>query len=232
MVRRWSTLLLLAGIPLAGCVGQGQDEPAATSSGPLFTATATRSLLPVADPTTDTMYLLGSPHMSAALPVGPTVRTPLPSYRDAFEASLAQGNSNLGVPWTLPRDGLQVLEGNATLWIEVKGTVTNPNTPYAGGGCFWNVFLRAEASDGGYSGSVECLDEPTVVPAGVRALNVTFDAIDVRGVVGDTLSIAVYTSGIYGSDATVELLSGSAEHPSRLSLRGLALPLDTETFLL
>lgn len=231
MVGRLLTLLVLTGTFLAGCSSAQDDVRDPPSSGPTFAVTATRSLLPEPDPTTDTMYLLASPHMSAMPLDGPTVRTPLPSFQDAFEASLLGANSSIGVPWKLPRDGLQVLEGNATLWIEVQGTVTNPNTPYAGGGCFWNVFLRAEADDGGYSGSVQCLDEATVVSPGVRVLNVTFDAIDVRGVVGDTLSMAVYTSGIYGSDATVELLSGSVEFPSRLSLRGLALPLDTQTYL-
>ena len=232
MVGRWLTLLLLSGSLLAGCSGPEGEDPGLPASGPTFSVSATRSLLPADDPSTDTMYLLGSPHMSATLPGGPTLRTALPSFQDAFEGSLLGTNSSIGVPWTLPRGGLQVLEGNATLWIEVKGTVTNPNTVYAGGGCFWNVFLRAEADDGGYSGSVECLDEPTVVSPGIRQLNVTFDAVDVRGIVGDTLSIAVYTSGVYGSDASVELLSGSVEFPSRLSLRGLALPLDTQTYVL
>lgn len=227
---RWLALLVCS-LALSGCASRTSQEEVLTAA-PTFTSTATLSDLAVPDPTTDTMYLLGSPHMSAAEPRGQTIRTPLPSFPDAFQGSLLGTNSSLGVAWTLPRGGLQVLEGNATLWIEVRGRVTNPNTPYAGGGCFWNVFLRAEADDGGYSGSVECLDEPTTVPPGVRALNVTFDAIDVRGVVGDTLSIAVYSSGIYGADATVELLSGSVEFPSRLSLRGLALPLDTQTYLL
>ncbi len=212
---------------LAGC--SSPPTPDDTVAPATFTSTATLSDLAPAEPVTDTMYLLDAPHMTASAPLGAVFRTPVPSV---FDGITSGGSAAPLVEWSLPRDGLRVLEGNATLWVEVQGTVTNPNVPFSGGeACFWSVMIGAHRSDGGYSSYGTCLDEPTVVPPGVRELKVEFPAFDASEIIGESLFVAIGNSGLYGNGASVDVLSGSAEYPSRLSLRGLTLPLDTQTYL-
>lgn len=218
--------LLVVGF--AGCTSTPSPEEEAAPT-PTFTSLATLSNLPPPAPTSDTMYLLDAPHMVASPPSGPTVRTPVPSLFDDLAPGLGSASF---VEWSLPRDQLGVLEGNLTFWVEVRGSVVNPNVPFFGGtACFWNVMLLAYRSDGGYNGVGNCADEPNVVPEGVREFRVEFGAIDISDVAGDVLAVRVSTSGIYSDGATVDLLAGSPEHASRLALRGLTLPLDTQTYL-
>lgn len=173
------------------------------------------------------MYLLDAPHMQAAFPQDKVLRTHVPSVFEALA-----GHSAPTVSWVLPRDGLNVLEGNASVWVDVEGPVTNPNVPASNGqACFWNVVLGIKQSDGGSTSYGDCLDEPTVVPSGVRELKFHFPAFDANNVAGDLVFIGLGSSGIYGDGATVDVLSGSPDFPSHLSLHGLALTLDTQTYL-
>jgi hypothetical protein len=221
-------VLVVAMLSVMGLAGCSSSPPSSDEAGPVevVTSTATLSLLPPAEPTTDTMYLLEAPHMTATLPpADPLLRTPVPSvFEGPGAASWAE--------WLLPRGGVGVLEGNVTLWVEVRGAVVNPNLPFMGNDpCFWSVTLVAYRSDGGYNAVGDCADEPNVVPEGIREIRVEFSAVDISDVQGDTLALWVSNSGIASDGATVEVLAGSPEYPSRLALRGLELPLDTRTLL-
>lgn len=225
MLRRPVAAALPLLVLLAGCSSPPAEE-AAPSPTTAFTSTATLSLLPGPEPTSDTMYLLDAPHMQAAPPAGPTVRAAVPSLADQLQAS-----GGAEAEWTFPRDQLRVLEGNLTFWVEVRGSVLNPNVPFGGGtSCFWTALLLVK--DGNASSGVgNCADEPNVVPEGVREIRIGFGAADIGDVVGDTLAVRLSNSGVYSGQATVEVLAGSPEHASRLALRGLSLPLDTQTYL-
>lgn len=222
------TAAVLLAFALAGCA-DASDAPSTESPSPTVRVVATRSLLPEPEPTTDAMYLLAPPHMTASPPDGETFRTLLPSY---VEGSLpAPLGTSERIEWQLPRGGLRVLDGNLTFWAEIRGAVTNPNIPFNGTACFWSVTILAYADDGGFHAYGNCLDEPAVIPEGIREMRWDFSGLDMSGVTGDILAVSIASSGIYGDGSSVEILWGSREHPSRLAVRGLALPLDTETYV-
>lgn len=215
----------LVALAVSGCASSPPSAaPSSTSQAP---STSTAPPPPVL--LTDTLHLMAAPHLQAMPPTGPDViRTPVPGYADQFSGILLAQSPRAGLFWDMPRPDLTVLEGNATLWVEVQGTVTNLQTS----GCFWQVYLRIDSPDGGFSASSgPCLVEGPVVAPGVRRLFAEFGSLDLRPVAGDTLSLWVFSNGGYAPGATVEVLSGTPEFASTLSLRGLALPLDTVTFL-
>lgn len=216
---------------LSGCASPGADQEPVAPAGPTLSASPTESpSLPVLATGTDTMHLQDAPHMTARAPTGQVdTVVALPGFSDAFGNAFLQANPNPGITWRLPRQGLAVLEGNATLWVDVHGTVTNPSPT---NGCFWSIMLKVEGADGSQVGQgSQCLREDNVVAEGVRSLQVTFAALDASTVQGDTLALTVFSNGVYAPGAGIDLLTGSVEHDSRLAVHGLALPLDTQTYL-
>ena len=210
--------LLLVG--LAGCSStpESPDAEAASSS-------SSPSVLVFEEPVpkTDRLYLLDAPHMAGTIPAGGAEhRTLLPSYLVTDEDPPL---------WTLPRPELGVYHVTASLWVDVQGTHANPNSPT--GGCFWIISLRISSDNGFYAWGSECpAHEAATVAPGIRELQVTFPAIDVADVPGNQVSLLVTGgSGTSSPGSTIELLSGSAEHPSWLAIEGMQLPLDTQTYL-
>ncbi|HJQ93557.1 MAG TPA: hypothetical protein VJ874_04645 [Candidatus Thermoplasmatota archaeon] len=170
------------------------------------------------------MHLLESPHASASGPAGAQdFRAPVPSLVDAFTTALVGQDSRIGVAWEMPRNGLQVMEGNGSLWVDVQGVVSYPGV---NGGCFWNILLRAdEAGGGGFSGThAACIAEESLVAPGIRELHLDFGSVDVSATQGDTVSLTVAINGVYGPNGSVHVLSGSSQHDSHVSLRGWGLP--------
>jgi hypothetical protein len=211
---------LLTLVALAGCTGSPSVEPETISQSSSETAPAARPLPPA---TTDTLFLLDAPHLEATLPVnGPLFRTPLPSGTSTAEP----------LAWTFPRPDLTVLKVTAKVWVDVQGSHLHAGT--LTGGCFWQFFLAVHSNEGGQAWGAEACATPeaTAVEPGLRELQVVFPAIDLVGVAGDQISLWPAA----GTDArapgsTVELLSGTNEYPSALTIEGLAAPLDMATLL-
>lgn len=221
---RW-VLFAAASLLIAGCSsGTPAESPTATTS----TTTDAQPVLPVAPPTTDTMHLLDAPHATAAAPTGDQdIRVPVPAFADAVAGAL-QGGGSSGVSWTIPRQQLMLVEGNATLWVDVHGTVTNPST----GGCFWSLFLLVKDANGSQMGSSSnCIHEENVVAPGIRELAFTFPRVDVRQIISEEFTLTLNSAGTYAPGSGIDVLTGSVAHDSRVSLRGLALTLDTQTYL-
>lgn len=210
--------LLVVG--LAGC-SSSPDPPGAQAS----SSSSPPSILVFEEPPpkTDRLYLLDAPHLAGTLPAnGPEYRTPLPSGLDTSQETLL---------WTLPRPQLDVFHVTASLWVDVQGTHANHGAPT--GACFWVIILRVE-SDNGFSGwASECpAQEAAIVAPGIRELQVTFPVMDVGDVEGDEVSLWITAgSDTESPGSTIELLTGSAEHPSWMAIEDLQLPLDTRTYL-
>lgn len=212
----------------SGCAA-GPDEPVAA---PVASPT---SQTPAPQPPvvrTDTLHLLASPHMAAQLPAdGPLIRTPVPADTQAAP------NLVEPVTWRLPEPAVGQLVASLRLVVDVQGIVA----PYAyplglgvpSGACFWHVILHF-ASDDVLEDSIasQCIVEPPTVPTGIRTLEVRFVQPDFAQLARDEdLQLSLYAAGIYGPGATVDVLSGTLQHDSTLTIEGYRLPLTTQTLL-
>lgn len=220
-------VMLVSAALVAGCLspaphGPGPEDTPSPSS-PAPTRTSEPGVQPLAAGMTDTLFLLEPPHMAGRLPGdGAGLRIPVESY-----STVVAGGGD-GVLWSMPRPDLASLSGNATIFVEVQGTVLqSPLTQ----GCFWQVLLRLDGADGISAATGACVAEDTLIQPGVRELRVAWSGLDVAGLEGDQVGLSLVANGEKAPGATIEVLAGTAEHPSRLSLRGLAVPLDTRTLL-
>lgn len=219
-----ATLLMLG---LAGC-STGQEVAIETPTPSATSSSAAASVAPPVPLLTDTLYLLDAPHMAATLNARTEpFRSPVPSAADQVSGIL--GASPI-LKWSMPRPNLTALAGSAIIWVDVQGFVAHQD---ATNPCFWQLSLRLDRDDGGfYATSAGCVEEPAVVPEGIRAIEFAFEGIDVSSFVGEELSIQLTTTALAAAPgATVSALSGSLEHDSRLTVVGIQVPLDTQTLL-
>src|SRR5687767_11692800 len=122
-------------VTLAGCSSAPDSGGPTTSSSSALPTSAT--VLTFTKPVlTDTLHLLDAPHFAATLNArSEPIRTPV---------ATAGTQDDGAALWKLPRpEGLGVLQGNATVWVEVKGAVASATA----GECFWVVYLRVESAD-------------------------------------------------------------------------------------
>lgn len=222
MLRVW--VLAAFVVPLAGC-STGPDP--AEEPLPLTPATTSPArALPI--PQTDTLHFLDEPHMAASLPRdGAVVRTRIPS-----DTNLLTGT--LDIPtWRLPPLDLSQLRATVRLVVDVQGVVTPYGYSTFGGAtaCFWNVAVMVEGNDPTMYDHVThlCLREGPVVPTGVRVLEMALPEAMLMSVQGQPLVIVVWASSIESPDATVDLLSGTADADSTLTIERLQVPLETLT---
>lgn len=218
-------VLLLVSIALAGCSSGVEPtiaQPASSSS-----STAPPVLADLVR--TDTLYLLESPHLAGALPTGGAIiRTYVPTDLDSLEGAQVP----VFPKWTLPRPDLAELEVTIRLWIDVQGVVTNP--PRGAFNCFWSFSFFIEHNDGTRTGLTSyCSPDAPVVPTGIRMQEHSFvETPDLAVGRGDRLGFDINTYGAYAPDASVDILSGTAEFDSSFTITGLQLPIDTQTLLL
>ena len=210
--------LALLALSLAGCSsGGGSDvQPSASGSAmppPQPDVTAPASL-------TDTLYFLDAPHLAATLPVSGS----------GHETAVPEGVTAESAEWSLPRPGLDSLQANATIWVDIRGSHIHTGAP--SGGCFWAVGLRLYAADGTFvETAAPCpAQEEAVVEPGIRALQVTFDPLDIASFDGETVSISI-SAGQNSPGSSIHVLGGTREYPSQLTIVGVQLPLDMTTLL-
>jgi hypothetical protein len=130
--------------------------------------------------------------------------------------------------WSLPRPAFADL-AVVHLTIDVEGVVTNP--PRGAFNCFWTLELAVVHADGTLAESTSiCHGAPDVLPDGVQALDVPLSTT-FAGMLqpGDRLAFSLQTMGVYTPGAAVDVLSGTADGDSTLTIHGLQLPVDTQT---
>lgn len=216
---------------LGGCLDGSDPEPTtSTTSTQTFTAIADPGF-PVGEPLTDILYLLDSPHVTAAVPTGTDpMRVPVTSTAVPVTIDGASPKN-----WTLPRPGtLDFVLGTALIYIDVQGVVSNPSPADE---CFWrfNLYVPAAAGSGNVGVGTDhsvCKPEPAVVQPGVRELSVSFPGQPVPDGAGDRLVLVITSNAVMGPGATVDVLAGSVDYPSRVTINGLQVPLTTQTLLL
>lgn len=206
-------------ILLAGCFSTGSDPTLTAPSSSSAATSASPAPLPSSPHLTDTLHLLAPPTLSVAAPSAVTdTRVPL-------QSPTTNGGASSLTHWdlTLPGD-LGVLVVNATLWVDVEGTVLGD--PSAGlNGCFWNadIYLDGAAPATGPLAH-GCVTEPLQVPNGVRPLALQVSSAQGPFAKGTTLHVYLSSSASAAAPgATIDLLTGSAAHDSTLTVKGLQL---------
>lgn len=219
---RWALTMAVFALFLAGCSSSPSATPADGEQSSTFVVTAAPAL--DTTPRTDTLFLLDPPHLAGQLPGGDaTIRTQVPS-------DLYPGNVPLPT-WVLPRPAVPELVTSISIWVEVQGVVTNYANPT--GGCFWFVALHFEDESGPLNNVASaCAPEPGIVPEGIREVVIDVPETDIQNLAGVRLAATVVTYGTYTPGARADILSGTADHPSAITIAGLQLPIDTQTLLL
>ena len=219
-------LLVLAPLLLAGCFSSS-PATSTTQAQPTTMSLATTTA-PVHAPkatVTDSLHLLDPPHLLA----GASDRTTDIVLHVASITEVAAGTGS-ALEWRLPRPAtLASITTNYTLWVDVEGTVLNPESTSSG--CFWNIVMLVQQDDGSSTGMPVCVQEPAVLSTGIRALHASFADFDIRNAPGKTIVLQILTTGTYGPGATVDLLTGTPQHDSQFSIKDLAFPIDTTTLL-
>jgi hypothetical protein len=180
---------------------------------------------------TDTLHLLAFPDTTPAIPEAyDDLRLPIPGTAD-IAASGTTGNAAMH-EWRLHLgEDLQGVVGTATFWVDVRGSILNNPNPLVDH-CFWEFrFLTGDVNTG-ESHFAPCGKENATIAQGVRPITFTFDLPAASVPAGQDLRFELYTQDFgRAPGATVDLLTGSVAHDSRVQLIGLRLPLDTGVLL-
>ena len=181
---------------------------------------------------TDTLHLLDAPHVTGLAPdLAEPLRTPLQSTAGTVQTTPVDYKD-----WQMPRPAtLTYLTGTARFWIEYQGTVVaNPVDS-----CFWRISLHVANNTTAPNGNpttismtdAVCVGEPEALPTGIRALEVTFPGRPIPDGSAANMTLEITHSGRLAPGASVNLLSGTIDHDSTLTLNGLQVPLTTQTYL-
>lgn len=233
MLARLALPLTIA-LLLSGCAGGPGSKTDQTSAVPSPTPVTVVADNRIAEPTfTDTLHLLAFPEATTRAPDAYTdLRVPIPGTADIAVSGATAGAGAARSEWRMQLgQGLQGIVGTATFWVEVRGTVlTNPN-PLADH-CFWEFrFLTGDVNTG-ESHFAPCVKENATVAEGVRAIVFTFDLPAASIPAGQDLRFELYSQDFgRAPEATVDLLTGSIVHDSKVQLAGLVLPLDADALL-
>jgi hypothetical protein len=224
-MRLLAAVALLA-LFLAGCSGgdgggggNGGESPAASASSSSTTPP------PPPLPTSDTLHFLAAPEMAPALPPGST-ETATPVTVGDFGNPGGQGPENQGAEWRRQVErATNVTAGEVHVWVNVKETLLHmPDSP-ARPSCTWSLTVEIGADNPAIEG---CIQEPAgPINPGIKELVFTVvlgSPIELE--TGETVLVRLERSGFSLSpNNAVDALSGSAEHDSRITLRGLAEPI-------
>ena len=215
-----AVLALALAVALAGCSGGGSDD--ATAPGEVSSASSsTTGPPPKPVVLSDTLHLLAPPEMALVLPEGSQET----STGTAMNFGGGGGGGEPMAQWAFQVSANSTVVGaEIHVWVEIRDTFlqpVDPRTPQDS--CTWIVTLAL-----GADGSEErgCLTEPPgPISAGTREL--IFDLVGLDGglEVNETIMFSFNRRAFSASaDDSVFVLFGSAEHDSRLVLKGLKEP--------
>lgn len=204
---------------LAGCSGgDGGDSPSGPSGS--MTSTSTGPAPPPV-PTTDTLHFLEGPMMTALPPTGSDVRTPV-----GFSDGGPDGNQRPGATWShVVTVATNVTGAEVHVWVEVLEQMLEAPTLPPATQCTWQL---TTAIGGDTVPITSCINEPPgPISPGVKEL--VFSLVlqgNVEFEVGETITVGLARNAFSASaNNAVDALSGSIEHDSRITLRGLKEPL-------
>lgn len=216
-------LLVVVVVALAGCSSKPADQAPVTTTDTI-TSVAAGGGFEEAVTTTDTLHFRDPPLASGVpLVASEPIRVLVPSDYNTN----AQNSGRAPAVWRLPRPMAANGTADVTFWVDVQGLVSNAGAlAGAGSDCFWLVIFKMDdGSEGGRNLGGVCLGEPPVVPEGIRQLRAQVPDLDFTGE-GRALRLHIATTGIYSTGSTVDVLTGTAEYDSFLTIPGLKAPLD------
>lgn len=222
---RGIALLVCLAVLLAGCSGGGGDGGSAATAGSA-TLTSSGPPPPPPVPRTDTLHFLAAPEMTPAAPVGTDIRNPVNTGFSGFGGG-GGGQDELGAEWSYKvTENANVTGGEVHVWIEIKEQLIDfPNSPIDDS-CTWELTTAIGADTEEID---SCLNEPAgPIAPGIKELVFTLvlqDPIELEP--GETLTVVLERTAFNLSPSnSVDALSGSAEHDSRIQLRGLKEPVE------
>lgn len=228
-----AVLLLSLAALVAGCASPSAPvaEPTPTAE-PTFTVVGDNEIPAIV--LTDTLHVLAQPDVTTRAPDSYTdLRVPVPSIGDIPGMLVAEASgASVDGRWQHPLpEGITGVVGTATFWVDVRGTVLNNPNPLAEG-CFWQFRFITGGAQTGNSHFAPCVKENATVPEGLRQVTFTFDLPNVAVAPGGVLDFDFYTGDAgRAPDATIDLLTGSIVHDSRIEIVGLQLPVDGSALL-
>jgi hypothetical protein len=171
-------------------------------------------------PTSDTLHLLAAPQMAPRLPSGSTE-----SATPVTVGNFGQPGPQAGALWTYQvKEHTNVSAGEVHVWIDIKETlVDNPGTPQQPQ-CTWRLTTAIGAD---IQPIRSCINEPAgPIAAGTKELVYTLvleSPVELEA--NETVSVRLDRSAFSPSpNNSVDALSGSADHDSRITLKGLKEP--------
>jgi hypothetical protein len=210
----------LLALALAGCSGGSPDPAAPSGATGSSSSTMTSTAPPV--PTSDTLHFLGAPQMAPRLPSGSS-ETATPVTVGNFGQN--GGPQPVGAEWTYAvKAATNVTAAEVHVWITIKETLfDNPGTPTQPQ-CTWRLTAAIGAD---IPPIVSCINEPAgPINAGTKELTyplVLGSPVELEG--NETIRVRLDRSAFSLSpNNSVDALSGSADHDSRILLKGLKEP--------
>lgn len=214
---RLLAVVALLTLALAGCSGGSPDDPS-PPAGSSSSSSATAAPAPV--PTSDTLHFLAAPAMAPALPPGSSE-----SATPVTVGNFGQAQPRAGADWaysvTAPTN---VTAGEAHLWIDVKETMYESPSPPGQTQCTWRLTAEVGAD---IQPIQACVNEPIgPINPGTKELVFTIvlgSPVDLEA--NETIQVRLERAAFsLSANNAVDALSGSAEHDSRITLRGLKEP--------
>lgn len=219
-------LAALAFLLLAGCSSapEAPDASEADPGRPTYTTVVGQSSARLP---TDTLHLLSWPAWTTTAPKDPNpLRLPIEPF--ATQSASLYFDDGWDYTW---EEGKTGLVGNLSVWVEVVGSVTNAAHPL-NGGCFWSFSLVVGSYETGDFHGLDCVPEAGTVAPGIRQLVVPFDLAGLAVAPGTPVHWEMHVQDLSRAPgAEVNVLTGSTQYDSTLSILGLQLPVDPSLLL-
>lgn len=202
-------------LALSGCSGGGSDAPSQPTGSATMTSTGPPPEPPVLS---DTLHLLAPPEMALVLPEGSQESE---TGTASFNGPGGGGEDEPAAQWAYKVAGnSSVTSAEIHVWIEITDTLVQPVNPFQGQSCTWVARLELGADGEPHTG---CIAEPPgPINPGTKELVFQLVGLDAELEANETIVFTFRRAAFSASpEDSVMVLSGSAEHDSRLVLKGL-----------
>ena len=221
---RLAAALLVLAFALAGCSDGGGDD-APTPAGTQSASGSSTGPPPKPVPTSDTLHFLEAPTMAPAIPAG-YGEVSTPASTGGFGGGGGGGQEAPAAEWTYKVQAPTNLTGGEVhVWIQITDTLVQFPDPRPDGGCTWFLTLELGADS---EVDVGCLTEPPG-PINPGTKELIFPILSTDGYemeANETILVRFDRAAFSASpENSVFVLSGSVDHDSRITLRGLKEPI-------
>lgn len=214
--------IVVGALLLSGCAEDPASDPAGAAAAPLSQTLTSTGPPPKPPVFSDTLHFMAAPDMVLKLPVGGSdILTPTDT------GGFGGGGGGPGNDGPQSQWSYQVLRDHNTtgatvhVWIQVhEQMVQGAGFPPTQNPCTWFVVLEVGSDS---EGDAACVSEPIgPIAPGIKELVFDFPAAGTELEANETITVRFGRTVFSPSpNNAVSVLSGSAEHDSRLVLPGL-----------